>query len=66
MSRALVGALVVALVAIAIFSLTQVACYEMGRCGGSSYSYASYMLTAILSVLLLSLVYIFSIKLQKR
>jgi len=63
--RVLVGGLVIALTAIASIALAWIACYEVRMCEGGSQAYASYALIAILSLLILSLIHVVSVKLRR-
>ncbi len=63
--RVLVGGLVVALAAVASAALAWIACYEVRACEGSSQAYTGYALIAILSLLILSLIHVVSVKLRR-
>jgi len=63
--KVLLGGLVVALAAAALAALAWIACYEVRACEGNPHTYTGYVLVAILSLLILSLMHVVSAKLRK-
>lgn len=62
--RALLGAVVLALVAAAVASLYWIACYEVRVCPGDRQTYVSSAVAAILALYALALIYVVQAKLK--
>lgn len=54
------------LVALATFSIYQVACYETGKCSGDRQFYTNYALLAIISIYALAAIHVLITKIQKK
>lgn len=65
-TSATAGVVVLALVAVAVYSLAQIVCYILRMCSGDYRSYAMYSLVAIASIYLLGVVYFFLSRIQKK
>ncbi|MEM1508819.1 MAG: hypothetical protein QXY49_01835 [Thermofilaceae archaeon] len=64
--RVWIGTFVLILVIVIIFSLAQIACYEVRLCNGGLTLYVNYALLAIFGLFVLSLTYVLTTKFLHR
>lgn len=65
-NRAVIGSIVISLLVLAVYSLSQIACYELRICSGDLRVYTTNAIVAIVALYIMAIIHVILSKFQKQ
>lgn len=65
-NRAIIGSIIILLLILAVYSLSQIACYELRICSGDLQAYTTNAIIAIVALYIMAVIHVVLSKFQKQ